>query len=151
MVLALAMGAPALGAYTTSAAAAHACDGSSRSAISRVSRPRCIAPALDAKAEGKFSKAARDRSRYASFAFAPDSVANLDVGFSYEELQASVGEIKTYTRGDMVTGTVSSFEPNGAVVDIGVKSSAYCGLSEMALVKPGAAAPDRRPAGPRPE
>ena len=41
-----------------------------------------------------------------------------------------------YARGDSATGTVVSFEPNGAVVDIGVKSSAYCSLTEMALTKP---------------
>ena len=28
------------------------------------------------------------------------------------------------------------FEPNGAMIDIGVKSSAYCACSEAALVKP---------------
>jgi small subunit ribosomal protein S1 len=93
-----------------------------------------MAATLDAT--DKWSKAARDRARYASFGFQPESVAELDVGFSYEELQASVGEIKTYTRGDTVQGSVISFEPNGAVVDIGVKSSAYCGLNEMALAKP---------------
>jgi small subunit ribosomal protein S1 len=47
-----------------------------------------------------------------------------------------VGDIKKYARGDSATGTVVSFEPNGAVVDIGVKSSAYCSLTEMALTKP---------------
>jgi ribosomal protein S1 len=45
-------------------------------------------------------------------------------------------EIATFTRGDTTTGQVIGFEPNGALVDIGVKSSAYCTLQEMALVKP---------------
>merc|ERR1719231_1830518 len=45
-------------------------------------------------------------------------------------------EIATFSRGDSVQGTVIGFEPNGALVDIGVKSSAYCTLQEMALVKP---------------
>jgi len=114
--------------------ASHLCESSSRLQHSRIIRPTCMASTLEKT--DKWSKAARDRSRYASFAFNPESVASMDVGFSYEELQASVGEIKTYSRGDTVQGAVISFEPNGAVVDIGVKSSAYCALTEMALVKP---------------
>merc|ERR1719201_2784621 len=86
----------------------------------------------------KWTKLAKDKSRYAHYSFEPEEGLDTssDVGFSYEDLAASVGEIKKYSRGDTVTGSVVSFEPNGAVVDIGVKSSAYCGLSEMALVKP---------------
>ena len=85
----------------------------------------------------KWSQKARDASRYASFAFQPEGLdLNSDEGFTYEDLAASVGDIKKYARGDSATGTVVSFEPNGAVVDIGVKSSAYCSLTEMALTKP---------------
>merc|ERR1719182_719936 len=47
-----------------------------------------------------------------------------------------MNEIPTYTRGDITIGEVIGFEPNGALVDIGVKSSAYCNLQEMALAKP---------------
>ena len=117
---------------------AHACDAGSRLQCSRIGKPPMRTPTMVATLEEKWSKQARDTSRYASFAFTPEGLdTSSDVGFSYEDLAASVGEIKKYSRGDTVTGSVVSFEPNGAVVDIGVKSSAYCGLSEMALVKPG--------------
>jgi len=113
------------------------CDTSSRLSHSRIGKPPARTPTMVATLEEKWSKQKQDKSRYASFAFMPEGLdTTSDVGFSYEELAASVGEIKKYTRGDTVTGSVVSFEPNGAVVDIGVKSSAYCGLSEMALVKP---------------
>jgi len=116
---------------------AHACDAGSRLQCSRIGKPPMRTPTMVATLEEKWSKQARDTSRYASFAFTPEGLdTSSDVGFSYEDLAASVGEIKKYSRGDTVTGSVVSFEPNGAVVDIGVKSSAYCGLSEMALVKP---------------
>merc|ERR1719502_301084 len=116
---------------------AHACDAGSRLQCSRIGKPPMRSPTMVATLEEKWSKQARDTSRYASFAFTPEGLdTSSDVGFSYEDLAASVGEIKKYSRGDTVTGSVVSFEPNGAVVDIGVKSSAYCGLSEMALVKP---------------
>merc|ERR1719181_1228162 len=60
----------------------------------------------------------------------------MDTGFSYEDMAASIGEITTYSRGDTCKGTVMAFEPAGAMVDIGVKSAAFCSLQEMALVKP---------------
>ena len=56
--------------------------------------------------------------------------------FGYDELQSSMREIATFSRGDTTKGTIIGFEPNGALVEIGVKSSAYCTLQEMALVKP---------------
>merc|ERR1719393_831423 len=56
--------------------------------------------------------------------------------FSYDDLAASMNEIPTFARGDVTTGSIIGFEPNGALVDIGVKSSAYVTLQEMALVKP---------------
>jgi small subunit ribosomal protein S1 len=109
-------------------------------AVSRLQGSRVAVPARTptmAATLDKWGQKQRDASRYASFAFNPEGLdTSSDVGFSYEELAASVGDIKKYTRGDTATGTVVSFEPNGAVVDIGVKSSAYCSLSEMALVKP---------------
>jgi len=115
----------------------HVCDTPSRMQSSRIATPPRM-PVMDAVMDEKWSKLNRDRSRYASFAFMPEEGfdSEADVGFSYDELAASVGEIKKYTRGDVVHGSVISFEPNGAVVDIGVKSSAYCSLQEMALSKP---------------
>jgi len=89
---------------------------------------------------GKFSRDERLRSRYSGFAFEPeggwgDSGGDFE-GFGYDELSSSMREIATFTRGDTTTGTIIGFEPNGALVEIGVKSSAYCTLQEMALVKP---------------
>merc|ERR1719238_2307295 len=68
---------------------------------------------------------------------APTCSATLDAApFSYDELANSMREIASFTRGDVAEGEVIGFEPNGALIDIGVKSAAYCTLQEMALVKP---------------
>jgi hypothetical protein len=109
------------------------------SRVAEVQGSRVAAPARTPTmvVADKWSQKQRDASRYASFAFAPEGLdLDSDEGFTYEELAASMGDIKKYARGDSATGTVVSFEPNGAVVDIGVKSSAYCSLTEMALTKP---------------
>jgi len=87
---------------------------------------------------GKFSRDERLKSRYGGFAFEPEGGWGGDGidSFGYDELQSSMREIATFSRGDSVQGTIIGFEPNGALVEIGVKSSAYCSLQEMALVKP---------------
>ena len=87
---------------------------------------------------GKFSRDERLKSRYGGWAFEPEGGWGGDGidSFGYDELQSSMREIATYSRGDSVQGTIIGFEPNGALVEIGVKSSAYCTLQEMALVKP---------------
>lgn len=88
---------------------------------------------------GRLSKEERMRSRYGGFVYEPEGGWGADESadtFSYSELQASMDDIPSYTRGDTVSGSVLAFEPNGALVDIGVKSSAYVNLQEMALVKP---------------
>jgi len=86
---------------------------------------------------GSMSRDERLRSRYGGAVFEPEGgwgdAAVVD--FSYDELAQSMREIATFSRGDVTTGSVIGFEPNGALVDIGVKSSAYCSLQEMALVK----------------
>merc|ERR1719446_1816602 len=51
-------------------------------------------------------------------------------------MAASMEDIKSFSRGDICRGVVLGFEPNGALVDIGVKSSAYVSIGEAALVKP---------------
>jgi small subunit ribosomal protein S1 len=86
---------------------------------------------------GSLTKDERMRSRY-GLAYEPEGGWENEQGvlFSYDELASSMREIATFDRGDMTTGQVIGFEPNGALVDIGVKSSAYCSLQEMALVKP---------------
>jgi len=85
---------------------------------------------------GSMSRDERLRSRYAGLVYEPEAGWEAEVDFSYDELANSMQEITTFSRGDTTTGTVIGFEPNGALVDIGVKSSAYCTLQEMALVKP---------------
>ena len=84
-----------------------------------------------------WTKMDKMKSRYGGLIFQPDeNLVGDDIGFSYDEMSAQMQEIISYTRGDTCTGTILGFEPNGALVDIGVKSSAYCALGEMALVKP---------------
>jgi len=86
---------------------------------------------------GSLTKDERMRSRYGGMAFEPDEgFLGEAPDFGYDELQASMSEIPTFSRGDTTVGSVIGFEPNGALVDIGVKSSAYVTLQEMALVKP---------------
>ncbi|KAL1499367.1 hypothetical protein AB1Y20_011574 [Prymnesium parvum] len=86
---------------------------------------------------GKITRDERLRSRYSGFAFEPEGGWKDEMAsFGYDELAASMVEIASYARGDTVKGTVLGFEPNGAMVDIGVKSSAYVTIQEMALVKP---------------
>ena len=101
--------------------------------------PTCVATAdsFTISNPGSFTKDERMRSRYGGFVFEPDEDAELEANlFSYDELANSMREIASFTRGDVTTGEVIGFEPNGALVDIGVKSSAYCTTQEMALVKP---------------
>ena len=87
---------------------------------------------------GQLSKAERMRSRYGGFSYEPDGgwEGGAAAEFSYDDLASSMNEIPTFSRGDTTNGAVIGFEPNGALVDIGVKSSAYCPLTEMELVKP---------------
>jgi small subunit ribosomal protein S1 len=93
---------------------------------------------IEISTPGLMSREERLRSRYANLAYIPeDGWGGAEVvDFSYDDLQASMREIASFARGDITTGSVIGFEPNGALVDIGVKSSAYCTLQEMALVKP---------------
>jgi small subunit ribosomal protein S1 len=104
--------------------------------------PACVT-AIDASSfgisnPGSLSRDERLRSRYSGYVYEPEGGwgDSADELFSYDELSASMREMVTYTRGDTTTGEVIGFEPNGALIDINVKSSAYCTLQEMALVKP---------------
>jgi len=120
---------------TAAARGRHSC-----SAAARASGVSMITAAdFEIAVPGKFSRDERLRSRYGGFAFEPEGGWGDAEGvesFGYDELQTSMREIATFTRGDTTTGTIIGFEPNGALVEIGVKSSAYCTLQEMALVKP---------------
>jgi len=107
---------------------------------------RCRAPVCAATLDfsisqpGSLTKDERMRSRYGGFIYEPEGgweEADKEPAlFSYDELAVSMREIASFTRGDTTTGEVIGFEPNGALIDIGVKSSAYCTTQEMALVKP---------------
>ena len=80
-----------------------------------------------------WTKMDKMKSRYGGLIFQPDeNLVGDDIGFSYDEMSAQMQEIISYTRGDTCTGTILGFEPNGALVDIGVKSSAYCTVREAA-------------------
>jgi hypothetical protein len=99
--------------------------------------PICVATAesFSIANPGSLSKAERMRSRYSGFAYEPEDgwSSSAEELFSYDELASSMREIATYTRGDTVSGAVIGFEPNGALIDIGVKSSAYCTVRTAAL------------------
>jgi len=144
---AIALAVPAQGAYVAtltpttdnvlSAVVMHSSQGlprtAGRSAMMVASLER-----FEITSPGSMTKAERLRSRYAGVAYEPEGgwSASEVADFSYDELQSSMREIASFTRGDVTTGGVIGFEPNGALVDIGVKSSAYVTLQEMALVKP---------------
>ena len=95
------------------------------------------ASTFDISTPGSLTQKERMRSRY-GWSFEPEDGWGGAEGadFSYDDLASSMSEIPTFTRGDTTTGSVIGFEPNGALIDIGVKSSAYVTLQEMALVKP---------------
>jgi len=89
---------------------------------------------------GAMSRDERLTSRYGGWTFEPEGgwadAESYEAPFSYEDMASTMKEIVKYTRGDRTKGTILGFEPNGALVDIGAKSSAYCALTEAALVKP---------------
>jgi len=80
------------------------------------------------------SRDERLSSRY-GIAYEPDDGYS-SAPFSYEDLEASMGDVSSNKRGDTCTGAILEFEPNGVFVDIGAKAAAYCSLSEAALIKP---------------
>lgn len=116
---------------------------------------RCRAPVCAATLDfsisqpGSLTKDERMRSRYGGFIYEPEGgweEADKEPAlFSYDELAVSMREIASFTRGDTTTGEVIGFEPNGALIDIGVKSSAYCTVWRA----PAAVAAPLRRAAPR--
>lgn len=57
-------------------------------------------------------------------------------GFSYEDFESAIAEFDySFEDGDICTGRVYQYEPNGALVDIGAKASAYCPLQEMSMIR----------------
>lgn len=55
-------------------------------------------------------------------------------GFSYDDFASAIAEFDySFEDGDICIGRVYQYEPNGALVDIGAKASAYCPLPEMSM------------------
>jgi small subunit ribosomal protein S1 len=55
-------------------------------------------------------------------------------GFSYDEFANAMSDFDyNFKDGDRCVGRVYQYEPNGALVDIGAKASAYCPLPEMSM------------------
>lgn len=55
-------------------------------------------------------------------------------GFSYDDFEAAIADFEySFEEGDICTGRVYQFDPNGALVDIGAKASAICPLVEMSM------------------
>ena len=67
---------------------------------------------------GKFSRDERLRSRYGGFAYEPEGGWDVaaDDFFSYDDLQASMREIASFSRGDTTTGTSVLVRENNVVV-----------------------------------
>lgn len=57
-------------------------------------------------------------------------------GFSYEEFESAISKFDySFEEGDICVGRVYQLEPNGALVDIGAKASAYLPIQEMSMTK----------------
>lgn len=58
------------------------------------------------------------------------------VDFSYEDFENAIAQFDySFEDGDVCTGRVFQLEPNGALVDIGAKASAYLPLVEMSMTR----------------
>lgn len=57
-------------------------------------------------------------------------------GFSYDDFASAISEFDySFEIGDVCTGRIYQHEPNGSLVDIGAKASAYCPLVEMSMIR----------------
>lgn len=55
-------------------------------------------------------------------------------GFDYNDFASAIADFDySFETGDICVGRVYQYEPNGALVDIGAKASAYCPLNEMSM------------------
>jgi small subunit ribosomal protein S1 len=81
---------------------------------------------------GSMSAAERMRSRFQAFQPSEEFMDAND--FSYDEFARNI-DVPTFSRGDLIKGVVIAFEPNGALIDIGAKASAYVSTEEMAIEK----------------
>ncbi|CAN8068926.1 unnamed protein product [Agarophyton chilense] len=68
--------------------------------------------------------------------FGAPAVSEEKSGFTYTDFEQAMSKFDySFENGDICTGRVSQLEPNGALVDIGAKASAYCPLVEMSMNK----------------
>lgn len=66
--------------------------------------------------------------------FALPPVEMEKTGFNYDDFEQAISEFDySFEYGQICTGRVYQYEPNGALVDIGAKASAYCPLAEMSM------------------
>lgn len=57
-------------------------------------------------------------------------------GFGYDDFASAIADFDyNFKDGDKCVGRVYQFEPNGALVDIGAKASAYIPMAEMSMLK----------------
>lgn len=58
----------------------------------------------------------------------------VDIGFTHEDFAALLDQYDYhFSPGDIVTGTVFTLEPRGALIDIGAKTAAYLPIQEMSI------------------
>lgn len=61
-------------------------------------------------------------------------VMDADIGFTHEDFAALLDKYDYhFSPGDVVSGTVFSMEPRGALIDIGAKTAAYLPIQEMSI------------------
>lgn len=103
-----------------------------RAGRSRTLHTRMVAAAQKPEAQKKnVTKFDRMREKYAL----PD-VQFEKSGFSYDDFASAIAEFDySFEDGDICTGRVYQLEPNGALVDIGAKASAYLPLVEMSMTR----------------
>lgn len=94
-----------------------------------VLRPTCMVASARAPTDRGLSKFDRMREK---FGLPKSSIEKS--GFSYDEFEAAISNFEySFEEGDICTGSVYQFDPNGALVDIGAKASAICPLVEMSM------------------
>jgi small subunit ribosomal protein S1 len=88
------------------------------------------APTLSAsRSKGTMTKFDRMRLK-----FGLPTPEEAKTGFSYDEFANAMSDFDyNFKDGDRCVGRVYQYEPNGALVDIGAKASAYCPLPEMSM------------------
>ncbi|CDF38443.1 30S ribosomal protein S1 [Chondrus crispus] len=104
----------------------------SRKSCSRLSYPtRMVATARPPASNQSMSKFDRMRDKYGLKRVQPKNS-----GFTYEDFETAISEFDySFEEGDICSGRVFQYEPNGALIDIGAKASAYCPVAEMSMIR----------------